>query len=429
MKFLRLLAMIVFVPIISFAQSNYKKGYIIKLNGDTVKGEINYREWHTSPKAIQFKQDGLTNQPYEINAISVRGLGITGYEKLISYVGPVSTAAVSYLNLANHLDTTMRMDTTFLSVVYEGNHVALLSHTDVVKTRFFVMENNKFQELKYYQHFNIDGTQVVTEDTYKRQLIALLAKYNANYTPASVNEIQQVAYSAKGITRAMKLINQGTPVRDDAVKNLSKVRFFASIAAASTLYKFDGPEEFGYQNARSCISPMIGVGVDFLKNEYIQNYFFRFEVSVLRNSPRFNGTYSYYTYTETRTAITPQIVWNVYNTPKLQYFLNVGIGLNYSFLSNNKLVATEERRVATPFTLWGPYDSRGIGTPTIIKEPYNIRSGMVSIPLKTGFVFNRRAEVFVMYRPLFSGAAKGVTADTRSILAAGTSYFFGKSNK
>ena len=94
---------------------------------------------------------------------------------------------------------------------------------------------------------------------------------------------------------------QATPVRDDVVKDLSKVRFFRKrCCCIYFLYKFDGTEEFGYQNSGSCISPMIGVGVDFLKNEYIQNYFFRLELSVLRNTPLFTGTYSYYTFTETK---------------------------------------------------------------------------------------------------------------------------------
>jgi len=426
MKFLRLLTLIMAVPIICLAQSNYKNGYLIKLNGDTVRGEVNYREWHTSPKSILFRQDNHS-QPYEVAVRDVKGLNITGYEKFISYTGPVSTSTVSYINLPNYLDTAVRTDTVFLNVVYTGSSVSLLSHTDEVKTRFFVMDGNKFQELKYYQHYNTDGSQVVTVDTYKRQLIALLAKYNANYDRSSFNEIQKAAYYVKDLVKALKLINVGSPASAEQVsKDLSKLRFFAGAGVAYTAYEFNGPKDFGYESNHAYVSPLISLGVDFLKNAYIQKYFFRLELSGLRNTPYYTGTYSYYTYTETKATLTPQLVWNVYNTPKLKYFFNVGIAFSYGFISNNKLVATEERRVADPHTFFGPYDSRGIGAPLVFKNPYNIQSGVIGVPLKTGLVFNRRAEIFIMYRPVISGSQKDYDAINKYTLATGLSYYFGK---
>ncbi len=44
------------LPIISLAQSNFKKGFIINNNKDTISGFIDYREQINNPVSINFKR-------------------------------------------------------------------------------------------------------------------------------------------------------------------------------------------------------------------------------------------------------------------------------------------------------------------------------------------------------------------------------------
>ena len=42
-------------PVIVFSQTNYKPGYVVNLNGDTLRGFVNYQQWDNNPRTIAFK--------------------------------------------------------------------------------------------------------------------------------------------------------------------------------------------------------------------------------------------------------------------------------------------------------------------------------------------------------------------------------------
>ncbi|MDB5026006.1 MAG: hypothetical protein JWP78_3761 [Mucilaginibacter sp.] len=47
-KIFKTLLTVVLLPALSYAQSNYKPGYVITLKGDTLPGFIDYREWNSN---------------------------------------------------------------------------------------------------------------------------------------------------------------------------------------------------------------------------------------------------------------------------------------------------------------------------------------------------------------------------------------------
>ncbi|HTD41168.1 MAG TPA: hypothetical protein VK671_11145, partial [Mucilaginibacter sp.] len=61
---------------LSYAQSNYKPGYVVDLKGDTLKGFIDYREWGSNPNAIDFKttvtdKESKRFSPADINYFNI----------------------------------------------------------------------------------------------------------------------------------------------------------------------------------------------------------------------------------------------------------------------------------------------------------------------------------------------------------------------
>src|ERR1700712_5017910 len=101
MKFLFPLIAIL-LPFTIFAQSNYRPGYVIQSNGDTLKGYINYREWDQSPKSIEFKNNTADKQAKEFTSQTARKIQINGLETYVAYAGPLSTGSVSLENLPDH---------------------------------------------------------------------------------------------------------------------------------------------------------------------------------------------------------------------------------------------------------------------------------------------------------------------------------------
>ena len=55
-KFL-LLACLAIIANTSFSQKNYQPGSVVTLNGNTLTGEIDYKNWKKTPEKILFRRD------------------------------------------------------------------------------------------------------------------------------------------------------------------------------------------------------------------------------------------------------------------------------------------------------------------------------------------------------------------------------------
>jgi hypothetical protein len=84
---------------LAFAQSNYHAGYVLKNNGDTLKGFINYREWATSPLSIEFKTIETNTEVLKFNPKTIRSFQINGMENYISFSGNISMNLTELQNL------------------------------------------------------------------------------------------------------------------------------------------------------------------------------------------------------------------------------------------------------------------------------------------------------------------------------------------
>src|SRR5258708_31187958 len=113
------------LPSVIFAQSNYYKGYVIKNNGDTLKGFINYHEWDQSPKTIDFRINKDDKQTLLFNPKAIKGFEITEMETYISYAGIISMNKMKLDDLPNKLDTSKRQDTIFLRPLATGLYLTL----------------------------------------------------------------------------------------------------------------------------------------------------------------------------------------------------------------------------------------------------------------------------------------------------------------
>ena len=66
--------MLAFLP--SFGQENYQPGYIVSLAGDTIYGQVDYRNWELNPDKIYFQDESdkvkRSYAPLDIRAFSVQ---------------------------------------------------------------------------------------------------------------------------------------------------------------------------------------------------------------------------------------------------------------------------------------------------------------------------------------------------------------------
>lgn len=109
-------------------------------------------------------------------------------------------------------------------------------------------------------------------------------------------------------------------------------------------------------------------------------------------------------------AITPQLIYNVYNTDVLKVYLDAGVSFNISKYSNNK------------------YTSSG-GNQTTVNNYYSLESGWVGFPFKAGVLLNKRLEIFAMYMPQAAYTKYVSFSISTGTTGLGVHYCFDKSGK
>ena len=176
---LSLIVLFIALPLSIFAQSNYHSGYVVKNNGDTLKGYIDYREWERTPKSIQFKVQQTDKNILEFDPQTIKSFEITGTEHYISYSGIISMDQTSFPDLPTGIDTSKMLQNIFLRQITTGKYLKLYYQKDDIKKRFFVSTDggSPMTELKYYQYYT-DEHNVIETTTYRGELNYYINLYN-----------------------------------------------------------------------------------------------------------------------------------------------------------------------------------------------------------------------------------------------------------
>ncbi|MCO5935752.1 hypothetical protein NAF17_09375 [Mucilaginibacter sp. RB4R14] len=176
----KLLTAVLLLPSLSYAQGNFKPGYVITLKGDTLKGFISEHEWDSNPTSVTFKPDTLHGQQ-KYTVADIKQFTIDNRVTYKSFSCQISLAAVE----ENHLfrkDTTTKTATVFLEELQAGKNVSLYAYSDETKKRFFVTEKGTTtpQEL-LYRVYVLPGNEgrTKTDNIYAQQLGSLALKYGS----------------------------------------------------------------------------------------------------------------------------------------------------------------------------------------------------------------------------------------------------------
>jgi hypothetical protein len=376
-----LLLLIFLFSLKSFAQSNFKPGLIVNLKGDTTHGFVDYREWGDDPVSINFKAalNGpvQTYTPNDIEYFSIDKF--VAYQK---YSGKISTDQTNISNLSHGRDTSTKTAIVFLKLEQKGMYLTLYSYTDAVKVRYFVSTKDEPQpvELINRVYYVADSpSKTVDENTYKGQLIFLSSRYNGDS-----NDIRTLLNNVRyndDLVNAVEKINHFKKQKDAHKK--SNVTFFAGISSGLTSIKPPiDHNSFDPQIKTTASSiPKIFVGINSYVNPDIGTVIFRIEASVAENNMQ--TTFKALDNPDQRSdlmlnqlniALSPAIIYTIYNTNPFKIYLEGGLNLNFSSYSKNYL-----------------YDSSGaLGV-------LNASAGWISIPFTAGVLLNNKLGIFATY--------------------------------
>ena len=125
-KKLLLFSFLICIGISVSAQKNYLSGSVVLMNGETVKGLIDYRNWEQNPGQINFKiNEGAVEQTYTVN--DIKAFEITGHDEYIRAIVVKDMLPVNANSLELEGVHKMVDDTVFLRSIVKGDKFHCLS--------------------------------------------------------------------------------------------------------------------------------------------------------------------------------------------------------------------------------------------------------------------------------------------------------------
>lgn len=206
------------------AQQNFLPAYVVNNNGDTIYGEIDYRNWRLNPKSVVFQAEKMTDAVYytpeQIQAFSVAD------EIYVSALMEIDKAAHQTAHLSYSPEAVLVRDTLFLMARVLGEKRLYYLADENGKEHFFIPDGTGgYTELIYRAYFKTGKSQRTIRkiETYKGQLSVYLEDmpelkskiYSTNYGLVSMDKLFSKYYQLKNqspeyIVKKEKLMAQGT---------------------------------------------------------------------------------------------------------------------------------------------------------------------------------------------------------------------------
>jgi hypothetical protein len=423
--FYLLFILAIFCPLISLAQSNYKPGYIVTTKGDTLKGFIDYREWNINPKSISFKANGTTNSK-SFTPADITFFNVNTFESYQKYSGRVSRDETAENRVLNGRDTSFFTDDVFLQVLQKGKVINLFSYTDAIKPRYFYSDptDNIIHELVYRVYFDARAVtasrgHTVNENTYLQQLSAVALK--ASVLDDKLQSIMNDAgYNRSILLKIVTRMNglSKADLHTNSADDKSNFDLYAGLGVNAMTTKPHGNYLAAGGKSYTSYLPKALIGFNAYANPNTRKLLFSVELAVALakyKSIYNNKTNPYqgilYTFNQTIISIIPQISYNFYNADNLKFYGTIGYDLSRSFYANKKFVRQDD----------GTDTSYGV-------FPFFLHTTGNSVMYKTGFLINKRIQIYADYISGNGISYDGFFGLTQSNYQIGINYLLGKQN-
>lgn len=198
--------LLVTITKITYCQSNYQKGYIIQLNGDTLSGFIDYHNWSINPKKISFTSK-LKGEKTVFTPFNIKGFGVADeiYKSAVIAFGPL----VDYQESSNDVAKgEIIADTVFLQTIVQGAKNLFYYNGKNGTEAFFINQNSEFKWLIYNKKLvqQYGKTGLYKNKKYREQLALYLQSCktiqdklgDTKYNSSSLTDVYNYYYTCSG---------------------------------------------------------------------------------------------------------------------------------------------------------------------------------------------------------------------------------------
>ncbi|TKG93784.1 hypothetical protein EYV94_16195 [Puteibacter caeruleilacunae] len=275
----------------AFSQENYVDGYIVKLNGDTIKGLIDFRDWENNPNKISFKST-ISDTPQLLTPMNINEFGVEDQV----YESAVIDAELNSLLTHNlEVDQTIevRVDTTFLQVCIRGDK-SLYRYRLPSRENFYVKIGDKYERLIYHRSLvdrKINGSYKTTVKENKK-FIGQLSVYLQD-SPGIAQKLRNTQYKTNSLMKVFQAYYSNTDITTTFNKKKEKIiTSFGLIAgAAKTTLDFtsDHYTYLSQGDIDSPVGPIAGISLDLILPKHMQKWWLHNEL--LYSTYKADGTH------------------------------------------------------------------------------------------------------------------------------------------
>ncbi len=366
-------SILVFTSAFTFAQNNYRRGYIVLTNKDTLNGYVFEQMRYTKAVTIPFRKDSITSAAFSYAHSDILGFTNLDTEEIyVTRVVDIDKKPIEPNRLENNIKSKIENERVFLKVLVRGKVDLLQYYDENNKVHFYYAQGDTTTELGYLK-FLSNYAQIAEISKYKTQLKMVFSDYpklaNRNYS-----------YTQASLSGAFKEYNEYfKSLSYYKRKEKSKVILAMYIGMSANQLTYEGRDNFNdgtgdyasTYNYSPTLNPIIGATIGIESKKKFNPF-----------KPNF-GIY----WRKVGTYTASNNVTEVYNDRK-DYsidlsLLNIHLGVQYSFVRNSLL---------------SPYLRLGVGYCHIL----NINSSMT----KTSFNVSQKLE------PLVNLSTSGINVAT-----------------
>jgi hypothetical protein len=415
-----------FLPLLLQAQANFKKGWVVNAQGDTLHGYINYQEWGgKEPRTLTFKARETDKNSQEFAPATSRYVAVTGLAAYQSFRGRISMDATALTQVTRFQDTTRQAADIYLKVLQQGRQLSLFSYTDAVKTRFFLQQHPRgpIRELGFKRYYHGPSDKIRTLNSYIGQLWLTALELQLG-TPALKKKIESAQYRESDLVAIVRQLNQaGQQEQEPPQPAKGNIRYFAGAGISQTTFTVEGAHNLARDSkSKRSYLPKVSLGVDVFQNRHIQRLFLRAELMLhLASADISNQTYwslgrqaNSQSFMQSTLSLAPQLVYNLYNRENFRF--NLGIGASYNFSTYTQNV------YHTQFLNMGGHVEREREE----KGLYQFAGTWFSFPLRAGLILNNKVEISALYFMPAPITRYTSFSFSRSSLQLGAHYLFNR---
>ena len=227
---------------------------MVLLNGDTIKGQIDYKKWETNPLKIKFTNG---SSPVNYSPRDLRSFTVNGLDDYKSAIVEKDMRPVDIQGLLHSGDKELPVtDTVFLRLITTGNKVALYELLDT-KIHYYIEEgsNKQPEELIYKKYLTDDNMGLIEKPHFRNQLTRLSANNNSN---SLAHKIEKCQYDETGLSTIIRIINGADAKTAEAIEATKKRPVQIMVGGGIELYStyIDAGQ---YENK---IAPIVNAAVD-----------------------------------------------------------------------------------------------------------------------------------------------------------------------